>query len=102
MNLRSTQATQKRSNLTRIVDNLNKQKFTTNIDDEHEMARQRNNELMQKKNMTSVEPFWQDFNSTVTDICRQKEAGPRNKSMSRTRGPSQPTMRERSQKIKMN
>ena len=94
MNLRSTNTTNQRTNkLNRIADNITRQKFTTNIDHEHDAERQRNNELLKKKNMTSTEPFWGDFNSTVTDICRQKEAAPRNKSMNRARGPSQPSMR---------
>ena len=80
--------------MTRIVDNLNKQKFTTNIDNEVDGEKRRNAELQKKKNIASVEPFWQDFNSsTVTDICREKEQGQiRNKSMNRSRGPSQPTI----------
>ena len=45
--------------------------------------------------MTSVEPFWQDFNSTITDICRSKEE-PQSNKMARTRGPSQPAMRNKS------
>ena len=57
----------------RITENLTKKKFITNIDDETEKIRLRNEEHKNKKNMTAVEPFWQDFNSTITDICREKD-----------------------------
>ena len=56
--------------MNRLVDNLNKKKFTTNLDDEQDKIRLRNEELSKRKNQTSVEPFWQDFNSTITDICQ--------------------------------
>ena len=51
--------------------------------------RKRNEELGKKKNTTSVEPFWQDFNSTITEICREK-VNPLASGSSR-RGPSNPT-----------
>ncbi len=50
--------------------------------------RRRNEELKNNKNATSVEPFWQDFNSTITEICREKE-NPLASGSSR-RGPSNP------------
>jgi len=52
---------------------LTKKKFITNIDDEADKIRLRNEEHKNKKNMTAVEPFWQDFNSTITEICREKD-----------------------------
>ena len=86
----------------RIIDNLNKKKFTTNIDDEADRERQRNEELSRRKNVTNAEPFWQDFNSTITDICKQREEHPTNRSINkankRQRGPSQPTLRNNSKK----
>ena len=72
MHMRSTHPPRKNP-VNRIIDNLNKKKFTTNIDDEADKIRLRNEEQNKRKNMTSVEPFWQDFNSTITDICKQKE-----------------------------
>ena len=88
----------------RLLNNINKKKFTTNIDDEADKIRLRNEELNKKKNMTSVEPFWQDFNSTITDICHDKEhPNKAGNKMGRTRGPSQPTMRNTStKKMQMN
>ena len=90
MHMRSTHPPRKNNNpANRIIDNLNKKKFTTNIDDEADKIRLRNEELNKRKNHTSVEPFWQDYNSTITDICKQKE-DPSVVTMGRTRGPSQP------------
>ena len=86
MQMRSTHQPRKTNQVSRIIDNLNKKKFTTNIDDEADKIRLRNEEQSKRKNMTSVEPFWQDFNPTISDICKQKE-DPHAK-MSRTRGPS--------------
>ena len=101
MHMRSTHQARKNP-VNRIIDNLNKKKFTTNIDDEADKIRLRNEEQNKRKNMTSVEPFWQDFNSTITDICKQKEDPSVNK-MGRTRGPSQPQMRNTSsKKMQMN
>ena len=99
MNMRAThpmRGSKNRAPNSRILDNINKKKFTTNIDDEADKIRLRNEELGKKKNMTSVEPFWQDFNSTITDICQEKEH-PQGK-MQRQRGPSQPAMRNKSSK----
>ena len=88
MHMRSTHPIRnQKNNVNRIVDNLNRKKFTTNIDIEADKIRLRNEELNKRKNITSVEPFWQDFNSTITDICQQKENPNANK-MGRTRGPS--------------
>ena len=56
--MRSTHQTHKRQNTNRLVDNLNKQKFTTNIDHDMDQARKRNEEMSKRKNMTTVEPFW--------------------------------------------
>ena len=101
MHMRSTQQARKNNPVNRIIDNLNKKKFTTNIDEEADKIRLRNEEVSKRKNLTSVEPFWQDFNSTITDICKQKE-DPAQK-MGRTRGPSQPQMRNKSSnKMQMN
>ncbi len=84
------------------MDNLNKQKFTTNIDYEQEIARKNQEEMHKRKNMTTVEPFWQDFNSTITDICKQREDHPTNQSVNkankRQRGPSQPVLRNQTSK----
>lgn len=79
---------------------MNKKKFTTNIDDEADKARARNQEQSKRKNLTSVEPFWQDFNSTITDICRQKEE-PHQAKLGRTRGPSQPQARNKKMQMNM-
>ena len=50
---------QKRSNLTRIVDNLNKKKFTTNIDEEKEQIKRKDEEMsLKRKKKESIEPFW--------------------------------------------
>ena len=87
--MRSTHQTHKRQNTNRLVDNLNKQKFTTNIDHDMDDKRKQNEEMSKRKNMTTVEPVWQDFNSTIEDICRQKEDPKQNMNRS-TRGPSQP------------
>ena len=76
MQMRSTHPVRSNKNRAandRILNNINKKKFTTNIDDEADKIKLRNEELNKKKNMTSVEPFWQDFNSTITDICHDKE-----------------------------
>lgn len=70
MHMRSTHQSRKNNPVNRIIDNLNKKKFTTNIDEEADKIRLRNEEVSKRKNMTSVEPFWQDFNSTITDICK--------------------------------
>ena len=72
-------------------------KFTINRDDEADKIRLRNEELSKRKNQTSVEPFWQDFNSTITDICKQKEDPSASTAAGghRARGPSQPQMRNK-------
>jgi hypothetical protein len=92
MNMRSTHP--RRHPGKRLVDNLNKQKFTTNIDQEQDKIRLRNEEIKSRKNASNIEPFWQDFNTTINDICREKEnpQSSKVKQMSRTRGPSQPQM----------
>ena len=86
MPMRSPPPPRKNQAVNRIIDNLNKKKFTTNIDDEADKIRLRNEEQNKRKNQTSVEPFWQDFNSTITDICKQKEDP--QMGTGRTRGPS--------------
>ena len=69
--MRSAQfSNHKRSNLTKIVENLNKKKFTTNIDDEVDDERRRDIELSKRKNVLHAEPFWENNSSTITDICR--------------------------------
>ena len=47
---------------TRISENINNQKFTTSRDAEAEKIRLQNEENAAKRNMTSAEPFWTDFN----------------------------------------
>ena len=93
MALRHTHQGRLNNPVNRIIDNLNKKKFTTNIDDEAEALRQKNEEISRKrKNISNVEPFWQDFNSTITDICKQREDHPSNPNVNkvnkRQRGPS--------------
>ena len=70
LNMRATHPYPRKATVNRLVDNLNKKKFTTNIDDEQDKIRLRNEEISKRKNQTSAEPFWQDFNLTITDICR--------------------------------
>ena len=98
--MRSTHPPQPRKNtqaVNKITDNINKKKFTTNIDDEADQERLKNEMLSKRKNMTSVEPFWSDFNTAITDICQQKEAPAKNGlANGRNRGPSQPNMRNQS------
>jgi hypothetical protein len=71
MDMRSNKP--RKTQIDRISENLTKKKFITNIDDEADKIRLRNEEHKNKKNMTAVEPFWQDFNSTITDICAEKD-----------------------------
>lgn len=52
----------KESSANRMLDNLNKKKYTTSKDEENERIRKQNEAYSQRKNATSVEPFWQDFN----------------------------------------
>ena len=89
--MRSTHQTVKGgSTVNRLIDNLNKQKFTTNIDEQMELERKVNAEisLNKKKHMTSLEPFWQDFNPTVNNILRQKEDD-QHANTGRSKGPHQ-------------
>lgn len=79
---------------------MKKKKFTTNIDDEADKIRLRNEEYKVKKNNSSVEPFWNDFNQTMTSIMAEKEKptrgrrGPSNhkRNMSNNVGPMNLTM----------
>lgn len=41
---------------------MKKKKFTTNIDDEADKIRLRNEEYKVKKHESAIEPFWNDFN----------------------------------------
>ena len=52
MHMRSTHPPRKNNNnpANRIIDNLNKKKFTTNIDDEADKILLRNEELHKRKN----------------------------------------------------
>ena len=51
MHMRSTHPPRGKNNpANRIIDNLNKKKFTTNIDDEADKIRLRNEELHKRKN----------------------------------------------------
>jgi len=54
--MRSTKP--RKTQIDRISENLTKKKFITNIDDEADKIRLRNEEQKNKKNMTAVEPFW--------------------------------------------
>ena len=53
---------QNQSLTTRISENIKKEKFITTKDAEAEKIRLRNEEVQKKRNNTSAEPFWNDFN----------------------------------------
>lgn len=85
LNLRSAFHTQKLGQATRIIDNVNRQKFVTNVDNELELEKKIEAETKSKRlHLASAEPFWQDLNSTVSDICQQKQQA--SKELNRKRG----------------